>query len=436
MLSAAARYKLSLYEPIKPLHETADCRVELVKSSLDGREYIKKIYHGDKRLIFEALMQIKSQFIPQIYEIFFGEDTIVIEEYAAGENLGELAKRGEISGKALSRIADELLLALQVLHENKIIHRDVKPENLIVTPDGIKLIDYGIARIYDENEERDTERFGTRGYAAPEQYGFGQSGPQTDIFAFGKTIEAVSSGIRIDWALAKAAAKCARFDPNDRFESAEAVRRYIDIRCALPKFAAAAAIICIVAVVGFSVIQYRAAHSFFTGDVTDGQAEERVLAMRYKGQLAPALLLNRTNDRALQQGTIKISGRIISVAASLNGDTLHVSLSDGGEHKAEYDLKVWKPIRGGYYADEMHFDAEVAFRDLNQDGEPEILPAIAERFERIAYNADTKQKVFSGYWINRTSVWCIAYDTDGFHLFKEQIDEKGVPIAIDTLTIS
>ena len=92
MLSAAARYKLSLYELIKPLHETPDCRVELVKSSLDGREYIKKIYHGDKRLIFEALMQIKSQFIPQIYEIFFGEDTIVIEEYAAGENLGELAK--------------------------------------------------------------------------------------------------------------------------------------------------------------------------------------------------------------------------------------------------------------------------------------------------------------------------------------------------------
>ena len=46
----------------------------------------------------------------------------------------------------------------------------MKPENLIVTPDGIKLIDYGIARLYDENETRDTEQFGTRGYAAPEQY--------------------------------------------------------------------------------------------------------------------------------------------------------------------------------------------------------------------------------------------------------------------------
>lgn len=430
MLSAAARYKLSLYELIKPLHETADCRVELVKSSLDGREYIKRSYRDDKRRIFEALRKIDSPYIPKIYEIFFVEDTIIIEEYVDGENLSKLAKRGEISGKRLSRIADELLLALQTLHEHNVIHRDVKPENVIVTEDGIKLIDYGIARFYDESGERDTEQFGTRGYAAPEQYGFAQTGPQADLYAFGKTIETAASGLRIDGTISKAAAKCAKFDPDDRFADAAAVRRYIWRRRKLRVAAAAAFIICAAAAAVFAVLQYRAAHLAFTGDITDGQAIERVLAMRPKAQPVPALLLNWTNDRRPQSGTIKISGRTIRVTASLKGDTLHVSLSDGAGHEAERDFTVWKPIRDAYAGD-LHFDAEVAFRDINGDGELEILPAIAERLKKIA-----DQGQFLGYWTNRTSVWCIMYKEDGFYFFPEQIDDKGYPIPIDVLEIS
>lgn len=430
MQTAADGYKLSIYGGAKLIHETEACRVELVKSSLDGREYIKRSYRDDKRRIFEALRKIDSPYIPKIYEIIFGEDTVVIEEYAKGENLGELAKRGAISGKALLRAADELLLALQTLHENKIIHRDVKPENIIVTPDGIKLIDYGIARLYDEDETRDTEPSGTRGYAAPEQYGFAQTGPQADLYAFGKTIEALSSGLRIDGALAKAAAKCARFDPDDRFADAAAVRRYIWRRRKLRVAAAAAFIICAAAAAVFAVLQYRAAHLAFTGDITDGQAIERVLAMRPKAQPVPALLLNWTNDRRPQSGTIKISGRTIRVTASLKGDTLHVSLSDGAGHEAERDFTVWKPIRDAYAGD-LHFDAEVAFRDINGDGELEILPAIAERLKKIA-----DQGQFLGYWTNRTSVWCIMYKEDGFYFFPEQIDDKGYPIPIDVLEIS
>ena len=180
----------------------------------------------------------------------------------------------------------------------------------------------------------------------------------------------------------------------------------------------------------FAVLQYRAAHLAFTGDITDGQAIERVLAMRPKAQPVPALLLNWTNDRRPQSGTIKISGRTIRVTASLKGDTLHVSLSDGAGHEAERDFTVWKPIRDAYAGD-LHFDAEVAFRDINGDGELEILPAIAERLKKIA-----DQGQFLGYWTNRTSVWCIMYKEDGFYFFPEQIDDKGYPIPIDVLEIS
>lgn len=416
MLSAAARYKLSLYEPIKPLHETADCRVELVKSSLDGREYIKKIYHGDKRLIFEALMQIKSQFIPQIYEIFFGEDTIVIEEYAAGENLGELAKRGEISGKALSRIADELMLALQVLHENKIIHRDVKPENLILTPDGVKLIDYGIARLYDENETRDTEQFGTRGYAAPEQYGFAQSGPQADLYAFGKTIEALSSGLRIDGALARAAAKCARFDPDDRFSDAAAVRRYIRTRRAVPKFTVAA--VCACAALWLCMFAVSRQNSVIYG------ADDERVAIQADGAYCPALLLTAKYGKTERSGAVSFKGGRFDVHASMDGNILSLALSDGKGHDAMFSFEFQPPERK-LYSGRLSIDGEITFFDLNGDGVPEIFPVIAER--RKVYKEGNEELLM--YLINKSTAWCVSYDSKkGFAESGESISTQNSPM--------
>lgn len=67
-----------------------------------------------------------------------------------------------------------------------IIHRDIKPSNVIVTNDGIvKLLDMNAAKYYKGNAEEDTHLIGTVGYAAPEQYGFGESSVQTDIYALG-----------------------------------------------------------------------------------------------------------------------------------------------------------------------------------------------------------------------------------------------------------
>ena len=113
MQTAADGYKLSIYGGATLIHETEACRVELVKSSLDGREYIKRSYRDDKRRIFEALRKIDSPYIPKIYEIIFGEDTVVIEEYAKGENLGELAKRGCYCMVVPSFYTAEQILALE-----------------------------------------------------------------------------------------------------------------------------------------------------------------------------------------------------------------------------------------------------------------------------------------------------------------------------------
>lgn len=416
MQTAADGYKLSIYGGATLIHETEACRVELVKSSLDGREYIKRSYRDDKRRIFEALRKIDSPYIPKIYEIIFGEDTVVIEEYAKGENLGELAKRGAISGKALLRAADELLLALQTLHENKIIHRDVKPENIIVTPDGIKLIDYGIARLYDEDETRDTEPSGTRGYAAPEQYGFAQTGPQADLYAFGKTIEALSSGLRIDGALAKAAAKCARFDPDDRFADAAAVRRYIRIRRAVPKFAVAAACAC----AALWLCIFAASRQ---NGVIYGADDERV-AIQIDGEYCPALLLTDKYGKKARSGAVSFKGGRFAARASMDGDILSLTLSDGKGRDAAFVLEFQPPERK-LYSGRLSVDGEITFFDLNGDGVPEIFPVVAER--RKVYKEGTEELLM--YLINKSTAWCISYDSKkGFAESGESISTQNSPM--------
>lgn len=524
MLTPAERYKLSTYNMTALLHETEQCRVELVVCSLNGCEYIKRSYHEDKRQIFDIIRRIRSPFIPQIYELFFDDDTIIIEEYVAGEKLDEIIARRELSARKLSRITDDLLCAIKTLHDNKIIHRDIKPENIIVAENGLKLIDYGIARLYKANEEHDTSQLGTRGYAAPEQYGFGQSGPRTDIYAFGKTVLALCDACGTKGAVKSAAAICARFDPQNRFPNAEAVQRYIRLRkgllvlciCMLLLAALAAAYNLVLYgvqqleddtfrdipenavsvsptpaqkveekvpsgdkarskdmtaitgdVISKSKVSVKTSESkpaveekktqekikatpleasavpgsypetraaltktTFIGDITDGQREERVILLR-KEVPSPALLLNWTNDRKPQRGTIDLGYGSVDVAASVTGDILNLELSDGKGNHAQHSFKLWIPIRRAYAGD-MHCDAEVLFYDLDKNGDMEIIPAISERCRRFS----SPEEIFLGYLTNSASTWCITYSPlKGFELLPEQLDTKAHPFYLSELCI-
>ncbi len=478
MLTETEKYKLFILSTEKCLHETEMCSVELVISSLDGHRYVKRSYHEDKRELFSVLKNIDSPFIPKIYDVFFDSDTIVIEEYANGERLDKIAERGAMTERELERLGDELLLAVKVLHQNGIIHRDIKPENIIVGEHGIKLIDYGIARLYRENEEHDTSQLGTQGYAAPEQYGFGQSGPRTDIFAFGKTIQTAVSGCGGCRALKAAAARCAKFDPQSRFSDAEEVRRFIKRRKLLPAFGLCGLVVVSAALFYLFFAPTHAPKqtvpapaaiekdvsailpedkkeekaqeakakavpapeptgalskskkevfpsepkpenkpaSVANGGLIMGADDERVV-IQTDNNYCPALLLNDTYGRSAKHAKMSLGGSMVRTEASMTGDTLTLLLSDEQGHSAEYTFRYSAPNEADS-SGKMSYYGEVLFFDLDDDGIQEIFTVLAKR--RKVFDKNTKRAVI--YKIEQNIGWCISYDPKtGFTLHKNSI---------------
>lgn len=223
------KYKLSTYQTTEILRCKEDSIVETVESSLDGKKYIKKTYHEDKRAIYRLLSDIESDSLATIQEVFFGEDTIIIEQYVAGKTLQQLiTEKHSFSREDIRKIFDSLTEGISSLHRKNIIHRDIKPSNIIITPEGkAVLIDYGIARIHTAKKADDTEYYGTAGYAAPEQFGFRQSDFRTDIYALGMTLKQIVTSHNASKAMLKAIDKCAEFAPERRFRTVDEMREQL-----------------------------------------------------------------------------------------------------------------------------------------------------------------------------------------------------------------
>ena len=141
-------------------------------------------------------------------------------------------------------VALQLTEVLGYLHNQPtpIIFRDFKPANVMMTPENrAKLIDFGIARHFRQGQASDTRALGTPGYAAPEQYGQGQSDARTDIYALGATLHHALTGVdptdtpfmfkpigelndEVPEALEKLVMRCLQLKPDDRFQSVDEVK--------------------------------------------------------------------------------------------------------------------------------------------------------------------------------------------------------------------
>jgi len=152
-------------------------------------------------LLAEANMMKKLDHpsLPRIVDIIDNGITIyVVMDYIEGESLDKILNEyGAQPEEMVIGWAKQLCDALSYLHSQKpsIIYRDMKPANVMLKPEGnIKIIDFGIAREYKEQNLADTTVLGTKGYAPPEQYS-GQTDPRSDIFALGMTMHHLLTGV-------------------------------------------------------------------------------------------------------------------------------------------------------------------------------------------------------------------------------------------------
>ncbi|MEU9890475.1 serine/threonine-protein kinase [Sphaerisporangium sp. NPDC051011] len=124
-----------------------------------------------------------------------GDTPYIASEYIDGRPLRQTVETtGPISGSALERLAVGTATALTAIHHAGIVHRDFKPDNVLMAADGPRVVDFGIARILDSTGTITSRAVGTPAYMAPEQISGGEVGPAADVFAWAATIAFAATG--------------------------------------------------------------------------------------------------------------------------------------------------------------------------------------------------------------------------------------------------
>ena len=166
--------------------------------------------------------------LPTVYDTYEFEDgQIVLEEYIDGLTVADVLENGLYTYGGAKKVLCAVGGALTTLHRAGFVHRDVKPENIMISNDGdITLIDFNASRTVTPTAQTDTVQIGTIGYAAPEQLGLSQSDRRTDIYALGVLLNVLLTGKHPSQQLAhgkvgKLVLKCTQIDPLSRFQSVE-----------------------------------------------------------------------------------------------------------------------------------------------------------------------------------------------------------------------
>ena len=202
---------------------------KLARNNIDGKLYVLKYLKAYDIEIYKTLSKVNIPGISKIYEVIDSPNGLyIVEEYVEGSTLEQKftsMSDTENKGLKLFEYISQLLETLEALHRINppIIHRDIKPENIMIDQnDRSKLIDFNISRIYTGTATKDTVAMGTNEFAAPEQYGFYESDPRTDIYGVGATAKYMMKKYGIDYMpMVHFVEKATAFKPEERFSSAE-----------------------------------------------------------------------------------------------------------------------------------------------------------------------------------------------------------------------
>lgn len=246
------RLAVSYYKTVAPINELHN--VDLVRHQVTGRLCVRKtldVYSSD---IYSALYRHPVKGIPRILATCEENGKLtVIEEFISGCTLLDLIESTRKAGSpdtgtaaedvtlydkltvsSIGRYMIQLCEILERIHslDPPLIHRDLKPSNIMITNcDNVILLDFNAARYYtgSTSQGQDTRLLGTQGYAAPEQYGFRESSPRTDLYSVGRILEEAVASLPVrDHTFDTVIDKCTQMDPSGRYPSAGALKAALE----------------------------------------------------------------------------------------------------------------------------------------------------------------------------------------------------------------
>lgn len=430
-------------------------RQKITLTEKDGKKLIEKRIYDDKWEFYKLLEKINHPNIPKIINVYFESDTVVTEEYIEGKSLNTLMGENYVfSDKQIKSIINQLVSAILELHKFNIIHRDIKPDNIIMNESGhIWLIDYDIARIYRDEIRKDTETMGTFGYAPIEQYGMMPTDFKTDIYAFGATIIKLLNYSGVKGSLYKIAKKCTRLDPAQRYKNTKKLKNAIRLRFLRNPLLYIAVLTFVTTVFVTIPKRYtnekKQVRDLDTVQSTPDVAQDTIFSefeeyskyteCKEYPTFAQALIFSTDEpwehllviDDVNMNGKIKLGEKntLVNADISLTDGELSVNLIDeyGNtfKHKFKYENQY---SYSKNHTDDLRKNADIICRDLDYDNIPELLIGLNEGamgvIEHQFYNP-----------FNYCIGWCVRYDEKtGFTLCEGDMFSKGQAFALTRYT--
>ena len=237
--------------------------VYLVRSTQTRKRSIYRFFAGDAQ-VYRRLLAVNCPHLPRIYDVKEKDGIVyVLEEYIQGDTLSSLLECSVLTPAQTRKITKQLCSALWILHSMGAVHRDVKPENVILRGNEAVLLDFDASRLIKQEQRNDTKVLGTIGYAAPEQYGFSQTDARSDIYALGILLNEMLTKEHPSKCLAEGKyraviEKCTQINADRRYETADELIEAMDAAAHSRRkigVSAIAAVLCIAAVlVGFLLL--------------------------------------------------------------------------------------------------------------------------------------------------------------------------------------
>ena len=216
---------LQFYSLVAVLSQKNGCKVMRLRNKNSGRNLVLRSF-PHPIAAYEKLQNIRCSNLPEIYDVLEMDDgQIALEEYIDGITVAQVMELDKYRPAGAKKVLFGVCDALAVLHDRGIVHRDVKPENVIVDNSGrIVLIDFNASRM-ESCASKDTVIMGTVGYASPEQLGLSQSDTRTDIYAAGVLYNVMLTGQHPSVTIASGKAgrivrKCTAVNPDERYQTA------------------------------------------------------------------------------------------------------------------------------------------------------------------------------------------------------------------------